>query len=139
LSLSQAKVPEIGDGLCFCQGSKVQGKCRYGRQIDLAEVPLPGWTEAGIRKKLINFIGILFLFMVMIYPRLRRVHCQNTGELTRAKSGEKKYPARKSRKREGSASLAKEITPRRTPKRLSRKRTSRPTLDLTRLSGEKTS
>jgi hypothetical protein len=75
--------------------------------------------------------------MIMIYPRLRRVHCQSTGELIKAKSGEKKCPAKKSRKREGSASLAKEITPRRTLKRLSRKRPSRPTLDLTRLSGEK--
>ena len=77
--------------------------------------------------------------MVMIYPRLRRVHCQDIGELLKAKSGEKNCPAKKSRKREGSANLAKENAPRRTPKRLSRKRTSRPTLDLTRLSGEKTS
>jgi hypothetical protein len=87
--------------------------------------------------KLKKIIGILFLFMIIIYFRLRRVHCQDIGELIRAKSGEKNCPAKKSRKREGSESLAKEIAPRRTPKRLSRKRTSRPTLDLTRLSGEK--
>jgi len=75
--------------------------------------------------------------MIIIYSRPRRVHCQDIGELIKAKSGEKNCPAKKSRKREGSASLAKEIAPRRTPKRLSRKRASRPTLDLTRLSGEK--
>jgi hypothetical protein len=107
-------------------------------RTDLAAVSLLG-GGAGLTEKSINFIGILFLFMIKIYLRLRRKHCQNTGELTKAKSGEKKYPARKSRKREGSASLAKEITPRRTLKRLSRKRTSRPILDLKRLSGEKDS
>lgn len=36
-----------------------------------------------------NFIGILFLFVIMIYPRLRRVHCQDIGEFIKAKSGEK--------------------------------------------------
>lgn len=77
--------------------------------------------------------------MIIIYFRQRRVHCQDIGELLKAKSGEKNCPAKKSRKREGNANLAKEIAPRRTPKRLSRKRTSRPTLDMTRLSGEKTS
>jgi len=107
-------------------------------RTDLAAVSLLG-GGAGLTEKSINFIGILFLFMIKIYLRLRRKHCQNTGELTKAKSGEKKYPARKSRKREGSASLAKERPPRRTLKRLSRKRTSRPILDLKRLSGEKDS
>jgi hypothetical protein len=48
-----------------------------------------GADRTGHSKKLINFIGILFLFVIMIYPRLRRVHCQNTGELIKAKSGEK--------------------------------------------------
>ncbi len=58
-------------------------------ETDLAAVSLPGRTEPGIRKKLINFIGILFLFVIRIYFRPRRVHCQNTGELIKAKSGEK--------------------------------------------------
>jgi hypothetical protein len=96
-----------------------------------------GVDRPGHPKNSINFIGIIFLFMIMIYPSLRRDHCRNTRELIRAKSGEKNCSARKSRKREDSASSAKEIALRRTPKRLSRKRTSRPTLDLTRLSGEK--
>jgi hypothetical protein len=48
-----------------------------------------GADGAGHSKKLINFIGILFLFVIRIYSRPRRVHCQNTGELIKAKSGEK--------------------------------------------------
>ena len=48
-----------------------------------------GVDGTGHSKKLINFVGILLLFMIIIYPRLRRVHCQNTEELIKAKSGEK--------------------------------------------------
>ena len=75
--------------------------------------------------------------MIMIVLRPRREFCQSEPELLEAKNGEKNYPARRSRKKEDSASFTKESEPRRTPKRLSKKRTSRPTLDLLRLSGEK--
>jgi hypothetical protein len=75
--------------------------------------------------------------MIMIDLRPRREFCQNDMEPIKAKNGEKNYPARKSRTKEESASFIKEIAPRRTPKRLSKKRTSRPTLNSLRLSGEK--
>jgi hypothetical protein len=77
------------------------------------------------------------MIMIGLRPRTRREFCQNDLELIEAKNGEKKYPARKSRKKEDSGSFKKEIAPRRTPKRLSQKRTSRPTLNSLRLSGEK--
>jgi hypothetical protein len=75
--------------------------------------------------------------MITIGFRPRREFCQNDLELIKAKSGAKNYPARKSRKKEDSASFIKEIAPHRVPKRLSKKRTSRPTLNSFRLSGEK--
>jgi len=49
--------------------------------------------------------------------------------LIKAKSGEKNCPARKSRKREDNADFTKEIAPRRTPKRSSKKRQSQPILN----------
>lgn len=85
----------------------------------------------------INFNGFLFHFMIKVILKTRREFCQDDLELIKAKSGAKNYPARKSRKKEESASFIKEIAPRRTPKRLSKKRTSRPTLNSLRLSGEK--
>jgi hypothetical protein len=91
----------------------------------------------GLSQKVKNFIGFLFFFMIMIVFRPRREFCQNDVELIKAKNGEKNYPARKSRTKEESASFIKEMAPRRTPKRLSKKRTSRPTLDWLCLSGEK--
>jgi hypothetical protein len=75
--------------------------------------------------------------MIDMVFRPRREFCQNDPELIEAKNGEKNYPARKSRKKEESASFIKESAPRRTPKRLSRKRTSRPILNSSCLSGEK--
>jgi hypothetical protein len=72
--------------------------------------------------------------MVRIGLRPRREFCQNDVEPIKAKNGEKNYPARKSRTKEESASFIKESATRRTPKRLSKKRTSRPTLDSLRLS-----
>jgi hypothetical protein len=77
------------------------------------------------------------MIRIGLRPRTRRGFCQDDLEPLRAKSGAKNYPARKSRKKEGCASFIKEIAPRRTPKRLSKKRTSRPTLDSSLLSGEK--
>ena len=77
------------------------------------------------------------MIMIGLRTRTRREFCQNDVELIKAKNGEKNYPARKSRTKEESASFKKEIAPRRTPKRLSKKRTSRPTLDWLCLSGEK--
>jgi hypothetical protein len=75
--------------------------------------------------------------MIVLVFRPRREFCKDDLELIKAKSGAKNYPARKSRKKEESASFIKETAPRRTPKRLSKKRTSRPTLNSFRLSGEK--
>jgi len=55
-------------------------------------------------------------------------------ELIRAKSGGKNCPARKSRKREDSGDFIKEIAPRRTPKRSSKKGQSQPILNSIHLS-----
>jgi len=74
--------------------------------------------------------------MIIIACRPRGGFCQNDLEFIKARSGAKNYPARKSRKKEDSASFIKEIAPHRIPKRLSKKRTSRPTLDSLCLSGE---
>jgi hypothetical protein len=84
-----------------------------------------------------NFIGILFLFMIYILFRLRRVFCQNMLELIKGKSVAKNYSARKSRKREDNDDCIKEIPPHRAPKRSSKKRQSQPILNSIRLSGEK--
>jgi len=58
-------------------------------------------------------------------------------EPIRAKSGEKNWRARKSRKREDNDDSTKKIAPRRTPKRSSKKRPSQPIPDLICLSGGK--
>ena len=55
-----------------------------------------------------------------------RVLCQNMREPIKAKSGEKKWRARKSRKREDNDDSRKTIAPHRTPKRSSKKRPSQP-------------
>jgi hypothetical protein len=54
-------------------------------------------------------------------------------ERIRAKSGEKKCLARKSRKREEDDDYKKEIAPHQTPKRSSKKRQSHPILNSIRL------
>jgi hypothetical protein len=56
-------------------------------------------------------------------------------EPIRAKSGEKNWRARKSRKREDSDDSIKKIAPRRIPKRSSKKRPSQPIPNLICLSG----
>ena len=76
---------------------------------------------------------------MVYFPVIRRVFCQNMVELIKAKSDEKKYPARKSRKREDSDDFKKKIAPRQRPKKSSKKRLSHPILNSTRLSGEETS
>lgn len=81
----------------------------------------------------LNLVVILFLFMIYTYLSLRRVSCQNMLERIRAKSGEKKCLARKSRKREEDDDYKKEIAPRQTPKRSSKKRQSHPILNSIRL------
>ena len=58
-------------------------------------------------------------------------------ELIKAKSDEKNCPAWKSSKREDKNDFIKEIAPRQTPKRSSKKRQSQPILDLIHLSGGK--
>jgi hypothetical protein len=58
-------------------------------------------------------------------------------EPIKAKSGEKKWRARKSRKREDYDDSTKTIAPRRTPKRSSKKRPSQPIPNLICLSGRK--
>ena len=75
--------------------------------------------------------------MIYILFSLRRVFCQNMLELIKVKSGEKNYPARKSRKREDNDDFIKEIAPCRTPKRSSKKRQSQPILNSISLSGGK--
>jgi len=59
------------------------------------------------------------------------------GEPIKAKNGEKKWRARKSRKREENDDSRKMIAPRRIPKRSSKKRTSQPIPNLICLSGGK--
>jgi hypothetical protein len=58
-------------------------------------------------------------------------------ERIRAKSGEKNCPARKSRKREEDDDSKRQMGPRQTPKRSSKKRQSQPNLNSIRLSGGK--
>jgi hypothetical protein len=58
-------------------------------------------------------------------------------ELIRARNGEKKWPARKSRKREDNDDFIKTITPRRTPKGQSNQKKSQPIRNSTHLSGAK--
>jgi hypothetical protein len=58
-------------------------------------------------------------------------------ELIKAKSGGKNCPARKSREREDSDDFIKEIASLQTPRRSSKKRQSRPILNLIPLSREK--
>jgi len=58
-------------------------------------------------------------------------------EPIKAKNGEKKWRARKSRKREDNDDSRKKIAPRRIPKRSSKKRTSQPIPNVIRLSGGK--
>ena len=77
--------------------------------------------------------------MIYLLLGLRRVLCQNMLEHIKAKSDEKKWPARKSRKREDNDDFIKEMTPWQTPKRSSKKRPSQPILNSIGLSGEKTS
>jgi hypothetical protein len=75
--------------------------------------------------------------MIYLFVRPRRALCQNILELTKARSDEKNCPAWKSRKREDKNDFIKEIAPRQTPKRSSKKRQSQPILDSIHFSGGK--
>jgi hypothetical protein len=55
-------------------------------------------------------------------------------EFIKAKSGEKKCPARKTRKRKDNGDYIREIAPHRTPKKSSKKRQNQPILNLNHLS-----
>jgi hypothetical protein len=60
--------------------------------------------------------------MIYILLRLRRVLCQNMPELIKAKSEEKNWPAKKSRRREDRDDFIKGIAARQTQKRPNQKR-----------------
>jgi hypothetical protein len=60
--------------------------------------------------------------MIYILLGLRRVLCQNMLEHIKAKSDERKWPARKSRKREDNDDFIKEIAPWQRPKTSTKKR-----------------